>query len=453
MENDRKKISRRSFVKGSVSAAATISIVPAHVLGGPGKTPPSENVNVAVIGAGGRGRAHLKGAKGQNVVALVDVDENRFPKKGFERAKKFRDYRVMLDKMHKSLDAVSIATPDHHHAPAAMRAIERGLHVYCEKPLTHLVSQARALTRAARKHKVITQMGNQGHCGEAYRILCEWIWDGAIGEVTETHSWTNRPTWPQGIKKRPPCRPAPDHLDWDKWLGPASWREYHEGLHPFKWRGWWQYGSGALGDMGCHIMDGAFWALHLMYPTSVTLVEAKGLNDLTFPVSSHIVWEFPQRLPQRGVNIDLPPVKVHWWDGDQKPPIAKELQKKYKRRFGDNGTIYVGAKGTIVTDSHGGSVQIVEPDLMKSYERPEKTIPRVKGGSFGHFYSSIKAERDTCANFRYAGAFTETVQMGNLSLRAGVGRKVAWDGRNMKVTNMPKLNRYVSREYRNGWAL
>ncbi len=452
MKDSVKKISRRSFVKGSVSAAATISIVPAHVLGGPGKNPPSDKVNVAIIGSGGRGGSHVKGARGQNIVALVDADNRRFPS-GHKNAKKFQDYRVMFDKMHKSLDAVSIATPDHNHAPAAMRAIEHDLNVYCEKPLTQLVSEARILTEAARKHKVITQMGNQGHCGEGYRILCEWIWDGAIGEVLETHSWTNRPIWPQGFDKCPPPKPVPDNLDWNAWLGPAPMVKYHDGLHPFNWRGWWEYGSGALGDMACHIMDGAFWALHLKYPTSVTLMEADGLNDLTYPKSSHIMWEFPERKSPAGVKIKLPPVKVHWWDGKKRPPLAEELEKKYERRLGDNGTIYVGTKGTMYTGGTGGGVQIIEPDLLKSYDRPEKTIPRVSGNAFAHFYKSIKAGKDTCANFDYAGPFTETVQMGNLCLRAGVGKKVLWDGKNMKVTNMTGLNQYITRDYRKGWAL
>jgi len=434
---------------------------------------PNSKVNVACIGVGGRGRGHVRGAGGENIVALVDVDAGNLgaAAKGFPKAEKFSDYRKMYDKMGDRIDAVSVATPDHNHACAAMMAIKRRKHVYCEKPLTWSVAEARALTEAAREHKVTTQMGNQGHCMPGYRVLCEWIQAGAIGKVIETHSWTNRPVWPQGIAKRPPSEPVPEGLNWDCWIGPAPFREYHPGVHRFAWRGWLDFGGGALGDMACHIMDGTFWANRLGYPTSVTLIDSTPLNDQTFPNCTHVCWEFPTRKKAPGDKIDRPAMKVHWWDGgkptgktnkrgrpilaQRRPPLVAELEKKHNRRLGNCGTIYVGEKGTMYTSTYGSGVGILEKELNEEFKKlaPKDVLPKPLGDSFGDFYASIKAGKPAYSNFDYAGPFTETVLMGNLSLRAGQGRKVMWDGKNMKVTNLPELNRYVRREYRKGWTL
>ena len=273
--NTRKKptaMSRRDFI-GGAAAVAAFTIVPRHVLGGPGHTPPSEKLNIAGIGVGGKGAGDIGAVESENIVALCDVDEKQAGKT-FEKypgAKTYRDFRKMLEK-EKNIDAVVVATPDHVHAPASMMAIKMGKHVYCEKPLTHSIYEARMLTEAARKHKVATQMGNQGHSGEGTRLICEWIWGGAIGEVREVHTWTNRPIWPQGIDRPEETPPVPPTLAWDLWLGPAPDRPYHPAYMPFKWRGWWDFGTGALGDMACHIIDPVFWALKLGYPKSVEAV-------------------------------------------------------------------------------------------------------------------------------------------------------------------------------------
>jgi predicted dehydrogenase len=446
------RLTRRTFLKGSAASAAAAFAAP-RILSA---RSPNEKLSVACIGAGGRGGSHVGAARRENLVALVDVDRSRLAKaaRGSSKIQTFTDYRKMFDKMAKQIDAVSVATPDHNHACASMMAIQRGKHVYCEKPLTWSVAEARALTEAARKYEVTTQMGNQGHCGGGYRTLCEWIWDGAIGPIRETHSWTNRPIWPQGLKSRPASGPVPSNLDWDCWIGPAPYRDFHGGLHPFAWRGWYAFGAGALGDMACHIMDGAFWSLRLGYPDSVELVDSSEICKETFPKWAHICWEFPARPKAPGVKVDMPPVKVHWWDGRKRPPIAAELERKFKRRFdGGGSTLYIGEKGIMYTGCYGGGVGIVDPDQHKAYQRPTASLPKPRGNSFGDFYASAKLGKPAYSNFDYAGPFTETVVMGNLSIRAGKGRKVLWDGKNMKVTNFKDLNEHVGREYRKGWSL
>jgi len=462
-------LTRRRFLKSSAASTAVAFAAPAVL----SARSPNSKVNVACIGVGGRGRAHVRGASEENIVALVDVDANTLAgqAKAFPKAETFSDYRRMYDKMGRHIDAVSVATPDHNHACAAMMAIKLGKHVYCEKPMTWSVAEARALTEAARKYKVVTQMGNQGHCQTGYRVLCEWIQAGAIGKVLETHSWTNRPVWAQGIAKRPPKEPVPEGLNWDCWIGPAPYRDYHKHLHPFGWRGWLDFGGGALGDMACHIMDGTFWANRLGYPTSVTLVDSAPLNEQTFPNSTHVMWEFPERAKGKGDKIDRPAMNVHWWDGgkptgkvnkrgrpilqQRRPPLVAELEKKHNRRLGNCGTVYVGEKGTMYTSTYGSGVGILEKELNEAFKKiaPKGVLPKPLGDSFGDFYASIKAAKPAYSNFDYAGPFTETILMGNLSLRAGVGRKVLWDGRNMKVTNIPELNQHIGRKYRKGWTL
>ncbi len=455
---------RRHFLKQSAAAAAAATFAGPYILSA---AKPNEKLNVAVIGCGGRGGAHVNAARREHCVALCDVDAGRLGraagkvagKKG-PKPKTFSDYRKLFDAVGKEIDAVCVATPDHNHAAASMMAITRGKHVYCEKPLTGSIAEARALTEAARKHKVNTQMGNQGHCGEGYRVLCEWIWAGAIGEVREIHSWTNRPVWPQGFAKRPASKLAPKGLDWDCWIGPAPMRDYHPGLHPFKWRGYYDFGAGALGDMGCHIMDGAFWSMDAGYPIAAELVDVGGLNSETFPKWSHVRLDFPERKTKKkdntDITIDLPAFSLHWWDGGKIPPIAAELARKYKRRFHKGGsTIYIGDEGTMYTGCYGGGVSILEPERMRAFaaDRSDKTIPRAHGGSFSDFFHGCKTGRPSCSNFDYAGPFTEAVLMGNLVLRAGKGQKVEWDGKNMKVTTLPELNAHVGREYRKGWEL
>jgi predicted dehydrogenase len=442
------KISRRDFVGGSAAAVAAFTIVPSYVLGRNGDTPPSEKLNIAGVGVGGMGGSNVNAASGENIVALCDVDDNyaagtfkRYPK-----AKIYRDYRKMLDQQ-KEIDAVIVATPDHTHAVISMAAIKSGKNVYCQKPLTHCVYEARMLTEAARKAGVVTQMGNQGHSGEGIRLVCEWIWDGAIGAVREVHAWTNRPIWPQGLD-RPEDTPAvPDTLDWDLWLGPAPERPYNPVYLPFSWRGWWDFGTGALGDMACHIIDPAFWALKLGYPIGVEACATK-VNSESAPVASIVRYEFPSR-------GDMPPVKLTWYDGGMMPARPEELEPN--RRMGDNegGVLFVGDKGKLVCGCYGSSPRLIPETKMQEYQRPEKTIARVDGAEGGHerdWIRCCKEGRQPSSSFDYSGPLTETVVMGNLAIRCN-GKKLDWDGLNMKVTNVDEANQYVRDQYRQGWSL
>lgn len=442
------KISRRDFVGGSAAAVAAFTIVPSYVLGRNGDTPPSEKLNIAGVGVGGMGGSNVNAASGENIVALCDVDDNyaagtfkRYPK-----AKIYRDYRKMLDQQ-KEIDAVIVATPDHTHAVISMAAIKSGKNVYCQKPLTHCVYEARMLTEAARKAGVVTQMGNQGHSGEGIRLVCEWIWDGAIGAVREVHAWTNRPIWPQGLD-RPEDTPAvPDTLDWDLWLGPAPERPYNPVYLPFSWRGWWDFGTGALGDMACHIIDPVFWALKLGYPSGVEAC-ATEVNSESAPVASIVRYEFPER-------GDMPPVKLTWYDGGMMPARPEELEPN--RRMGDNegGVLFVGDKGKLVCGCYGSSPRLIPETKMQEYQRPEKTIARVDGAEGGHerdWIRCCKEGRQPSSSFDYSGPLTETVVMGNLAIRCN-GKKLDWDGLNMKVTNVDEANQYVRDQYRQGWSL
>jgi predicted dehydrogenase len=456
------RMSRRQFLRGTALAGAGAALAPRHLLaaGAPAVVEtrsPNAKLNVACIGVAGRGGSHLGGAARENLVAICDIDDKNLDKVGqkYPNAKKYFDYRKMFDEMHKGIDAVVVATPDHQHAPASMMAIKLGKHVYCEKPLTHSIYEARMVAEAAKRNKVATQMGNQGHSGGGYHALCEFIWTGAIGDVTEAHCQTNRPIWPQDLKRPTDCPEAPANIHWDEWLGPAPKRPYHPCYLPFKWRGWWDFGCGALGDMACHIMDGAMWALQLGHPTSVELVEVLGGNDETFPKSSVIRWDFPARkatVPTSKTPIEMRPVKVFWHDGGKTFPTPEEVGRDFKID-GGGASFYLGDKGKMYTGCYGGGVTLLPIAKMKDYPKPERVLPRPEGGHFGDWINACKTGKEAGSNFSYAGPFTEVVLLGNLAIRAGAGKKVEWDGPNMKVTNMPELNRCVKREYREGWTL
>ena len=441
-------ISRRNFIAGAASAVAGFAILPRNVLGGAGFKSPSEKLNIAAVGIGGMGRNNIKACENENIVALCDVDWNLAGPvfKEYPNAKKYKDFRKMLEE-EKSIDAVIVATPDHTHAVIAMTAIKLGKHVYVQKPLTWSVEEARKLTEAARQAKVATQMGNQEHSGEDIRVLCELVESGAIGNVREAHAWTDRPVWPQGIG-RPVDMPAvPDGLDWDLWLGPAPVRPYHPAYHPFSWRGWMDFGTGALGDMGCHRIDYIFWALKLGHPTSVEASVSSRVvkmwekveNKETYPDASIVRYEFPAR-------GDMPPVKLTWYDGGLKPPRPAEMEKE--RNFGTNGVSFIGDKGAIVEG------RLVPESRMKDLQRPPKTLPRVKDGEKGHeqnWIDACKGGPAACSNFEYAGPLTEVVLLGSVAVRTG--KRLEWDGANMKVTNVPEANELIGRKYRDGWSL
>jgi hypothetical protein len=370
----------------------------------------------------------------------------------FPNARKFRDFRVMFDKMAEEIDAVIVATPDHTHAVATMEAMRRGKHVYTEKPLTHSIWEARQLTEAARNYGVATQMGNQGHSSEGARQTVEWIQAGVIGEVREVHCWSDRPIrgtrfegrmyWPQGVSERPPDRPpVPDTLDWDLWLGPAPYREYHPSYVPFDWRGWWDFGTGALGDMGCHIIDHPYWALKLGHPESVE-ASSTHMNSETAPLASIVTYNFPAR-------ESMPPVRMHWYDGGIKPPRPAELGPEDE--WPVDGVLYIGDQGKIMHISHGGMPTLIPLSRMRDFQRPAKTIPRVDGDHQQNWIEACKGGRPACSNFEYSGPLTEVVLLGNLAIRAQ--GPLIWDGPGMRVSNNDSANQYVQREYRKGWNL
>jgi predicted dehydrogenase len=455
----RDSVPRRTFL-ASAAAATGFTIVPRHVLGGQDTPAPSDKLNIAAVGVGGMGKTNLKNCEAENIVALCDVDFGLADPvfKKYPNARTYRDFRVMLDEQ-KDIDAVIVATPDHTHAVIAMAAMERKKHVYVQKPLTHSVAEARLLTETARKYGVATQMGNQGHSGEGIRLLCEWVWDGAIGPIREAHAWTNRPVWPSGIEvDRPTDTPAvPPGLDWDLWLGPARSRPYHPTYHPAKWRAWWDFGTGSLGDMGCHIVDPLFWALKLKYPISVEasiskywqafFEETKSRNEM-FPRSTIVRFRFPAR-------EEMPEVNVTWWDGGLMPARPAGLEPDRRLGDKDGGIILIGDGGAIMANCYGESPRLFPESAMKNYKRPRKTVERIPEGSDGHekdWIRACKGGKPASSNFDYSGPLSETVLMGNLAVRFP-DRPLLWNGEAMEVTNDKDANAYVRREYREGWHL
>ena len=446
MSNNR--VSRRFFLFSSAVMAAGCATGSGKVVG-PRKISANEKLNIAGVGVGGKGTSDVEGAYddgNNNIVALCDVDFERAAKsfKRFPNATQYKDFRVMLDKEHKNIDAVTISTTDHMHAPIAIAAMQLGKHVYVQKPLTHDIYEARRLTEVARQYKVATQMGNQGHSGEGVRRLMEWIAAGAIGTVREAHIWTDRPIWPQGIPRPAGTMPVPETLDWDLWLGTAPKRPYHKAYAPFAWRGWWDFGCGALGDMGCHIMDPAYMALKLGYPTSVEAI-SEGNNEESCPRWSIITYQFPAR-------GNLPPVKLVWYDGKKLPERPAAIPADEKLGDGDNGTLFIGDKGYLSCGCYGGNPSLHPREKMSEFKRPEKTIPN----SIGHYKEWLEACKGVeipkggfCGNFDYAGPFTEMVLLGNLAVRAG--QKIEFDPKEMKVTNVPEANQYIRRTYRSGY--
>ena len=454
-------LSRRNFLQRASLATAAFTILPRHVFGGAGQTPPSGKLNIAAVGVGGMGHNNLKRcAEGNNIVALCDVDSKLAGKafKEFPGAKTYKDFRVMFDQQ-KDIDAVIIATPDHTHAPIALAAMERGKHVYVQKPLAHSVKEVRLMTEAARKYKVVTQMGNQGHSGEGCRLTREWILDGAIGNVHEVHCWTNRPVWPQGIEVgRPTETPAvPENFDWDLWIGPAAMRPYHPAYHPRSWRAWWDFGTGSLGDLGCHIMDAPFWVLDLKYPSSVEGNISTYWGDFwkkttpkneQYPRSTIVRYKFPAR----GA---LPPVRLTWWDGGLLPPRPEEMAPGQQMGDDDGGVLFIGDKGQLICGCYGKNPRLLPDDAMRAYKKPAKSLARIPEGENGHeqdWLRACKGGAPACSNFDYSGPLSEMVLMGNLAVRFPE-RKIMWAGEQMAVTNDPEANAFLTPNYREGWKL
>ncbi len=464
------KITRREFIKGSAAAAAAFTILPRSILGTHGKPAPSGRINLAFIGTGDMGMGNLNNLirlPDVEVVAVCDVADvvdysnvefggkaglkiaqETVERHNVERKKSgaskgcagYTDFREMLDK-ETGIDAVVVSTPDHVHAVACMAAINKGKHVYCEKPLTHSVYETRMVTEAARKAGVATQMGNHGHSGEGIRLAVEWIRDGAIGPVREVHGSTTvgREDWVQ-TKGRPKERPpVPETLDWDLWIGPAPFRPYHPAYAPYNWRGWWDFGTGAIGDMACHNLDPAFWALDLGSPISVE-ASCSGLNNETVPFGALYHYEFPAR-------GEMPPVTLYWYDGGLMPPRPQELEEG--RRVGGEGVYFVGDLGVLMMSGWGESPRLIPESKMKAYKRPPKTIPRVKG-HHRDWIDACKGGDAASSNFDYAGPLTEMVLLGQVALRTG--KKLDWDGPNLKATKTPEADRYLKPAFREGWS-
>ncbi|RYY37547.1 MAG: Gfo/Idh/MocA family oxidoreductase [Sphingobacteriaceae bacterium] len=472
--------SRRNFIKTGATAAAGFMIVPRYVLGGKGFIAPSDKLVVAAIGVGGKGTSDIEGfyKSGKAEIAyLCDVDDRQATKsvKAFPKAKYYKDWRKMLDKDHKHIDAVSISTPDHNHAIMGYAAMQMGKHVYIQKPLTHDVYEARVLTAAAKKFKVVTQMGNQGASGDGVRQLQEWFDAGIIGDVSTIYCWTDRPVWPQGIAWPAAKAEVPKELDWDLWLGTAPNKDYIEKLVPFNWRGWWDYGTGALGDMGCHIMEAPFRILGLQYVKDVqssigtvyTDIFNKAYYPDSCPPSSHITLTFPKTAKTKG------DVTIHWMDGGIQPERPEELGPNEVFGDGGNGMLFIGSKGKMMAGTYAVNPQLLPTSRSKEVSVPQ-TIKRVPGGDSGHYAQWVEAclagygKMEVSSPFEIAGPLTEALLMANLSIRGhdvarkradgkdefpGRGIKLVWDNQNMKVTNFDEVNQFVKREYREGWKL
>ena len=473
------KTSRRDFVKTAAIAAAGFMIVPRHVLGGKGFLAPSDQLYIAGVGVGGKGQSDLTsfmmGGKAK-VSFLCDVDDRRaaISVKNFPKAKYYHDWRELFEKQSKNFDAVSIATPDHNHAIITMAAMQMGKHVYVQKPLTHDIYEARMLTEGAKKYKVVTQMGNQGASGDGVRQLREWYNNGEIGDVHTVYCWTDRPVWPQGIPWPAKKTEIPAGLNWDLWLGTAPQKDYIEKLVPFNWRGWWDYGTGALGDMACHLVEAPFRVLGLNYPTQVEASVGsvyvdefvRGYFPESCPPSSHATMTFESK------TEGAKPIKLHWMDGGIQPGRPEELGPNELMGDGGNGVLFIGTKGKMMCGTYGRDPKLL-PLSRTEGVKFKGSIPLVPGGEDGHYTQWVEAaiagygKKELSSDFSIAGPLTETVLMGNLAIRGFDIRKemngklsypgryiqLLWDGPNMKVTNFDEANQFVKREYRKGWSL
>jgi predicted dehydrogenase len=453
MKKNTHRISRRRFLKGTAATVAAFSVVPSDVLALNGQASPNNKLNIACIGAGGRGHGNIRQISSENIVALCDVDFSHASRavSDHPKARQFKDFRPMLDQMDKEIDAVMVSTPDHTHAVAVLRALGMGKHVFCEKPLAHSISEIRAIMKAADEQNVATQLGNQGHSSGSIRTFCEWIWDGAIGPVREVHAFCQSNYSRIGqLEQLQRTNPVPESLDWDLWLGPAPHRPYNSIYHPGRWRGWAPFGTGVIGDWTCHVLDPVFWALDLGAPTRV---EAEifdfdpSRHSETFPPANVVRFDFPARK-------NHPPVRVTWHDGAKRPARPEELEEG--QDLPGIGALVVGEEGKIVHGSHGASgVRIIPQAKMDDYKTrlPDPAIPR----SPGHFKEWIEASKGGApcgSNFAYGGPLTELALLGLIAMRFP-GRPLEWDGPQARFTNSPEANEHMHmrRDYRAGWTL
>jgi len=471
LEGQGGELTRREFVAASTAVSAAFTIVPSSVLGRGAQLPPSDRINVASIGVGDMGMGDLNTVMrldDAQIVAVCDVAEvvdyskqefggtagrsfavaaveeyyaEQMKSGTYAGCKAYVDFREMLEQ-EAEIDAVIVATPDHVHAAACMAAINRGMHVYCEKPLAHSVHEVRLVTEAARDAGVATQMGNHGHSGEGIRLMVEWIRAGAIGPVREVHGWTGvgRRDWTGMRTTRPEPQPVPPGLDWDLWLGPAEERPYNAAYAPYNWRGWWDFGTGAIGDMACHNLDPAFWALNLGAPETIE-ASATEFNDETVAAGAIYHYEF-------GARGDMPPVTMKWYDGGLMPPRPPELEAR--RRMGDEGIYFVGDDGILLAGGWAESPRLIPESRMQNYDRPPKTIPRV-AGHHRDWIDACKGEGPASGNFDYSGPLTEAVLLGQVALRSG--KKIHWDQSGMKAADAPEADELIKPAFRSGWGL
>jgi predicted dehydrogenase len=462
-------LDRRDFLSKTSLALASVTILPRHVLGGAGFVPPSEKVNVAIVGCGGQGRTNMRELlklEDAQVVAVADPNEaedysqfyyrgkaGRLPVKAEVeehyqkqnpsfRCAEYEDFRVMLEK-ESGIDAVLVATPDHVHAPVAARAMRAGKHVYCEKPLAHNVWECRMLAKIAAETGVATQMGNQGHSGAGIRQTVEWIRAGAIGQIREVHAWSDAGRFAPG-RGRPSETPAPPRgMNWDLWLGPRAERPFHSSYAPFNWRGWWAFGGGALGDMGCHNIDNAVWALDLEAPSSIEAFAPAGVDDERAPYCCIAHYHYPAQ----GTR---PALRLTWYDGGLRPPIPEAVAPHEQLEGGGNGTLFIGEKGVISCAGWGGAPRIFPMEAHEAYQRPAATIPRSRG-HHRDWIAACKGGPAASSNFAVGAKLTEVVLLGNVALRTG--RKLWWDSAAMKAMNAPEADRFLKEEYRSGWEV
>ncbi|MCC5827964.1 MAG: Gfo/Idh/MocA family oxidoreductase [Phycisphaeraceae bacterium] len=450
-------ITRRRFIGGSLSAVAMMAATGPTLLRAESA---NNKLGIAYIGVGGQGRAHFGAARGHNCVALCDPDlgrlgdaPNRFPD-----AKIYQDYRRMFDELERRIDAVIISTPDHHHAPAVMRALRAGKHVYCEKPLTFNVHEARVIAQETARRKVATQMGNQGHANQGNRRVVEWVRAGVLGTITEVHTWTNRPNWPAGIARRPARVPVPSNLDWDAWIGPAPFRDRHENLHPFNWRGWMDFGAGAIGDMGAHTWDCVWWAMDPVAPATIhTIRHEPERNNETFSQRAIHKWQFAAR-------GERPAFDAYWYEGGLKPPVPEEILNdpaRPNKQLPGSGSLFIGTKGKLlVTGDYGNSPRLIPEAAMEALSASLRTgdvevqtIPT----SPGHMREWLLActGRESWdfpkSNFLYAGPLNEAMHLANVAYR--VGKEIRWDPENLRCPGAPEADQFIRREYRKGWEL
>lgn len=467
MVSKRRTISRRSFLATTGASVTAFAVLPRYILGGARFVPPSELINIAIVGCGGQGRTNVRALFHEpdaRIIAVADPIEHhdleRFYYRGVAGRKpvkaeienhysskqpgykcaEYEDYRVMYEK-EKAIDAILCATPDHLHACVCVPAMRLGKHVYCEKPLAHCVAEVRLMAKVARETGVATQMGNQGHSGEGIRATVEWIRAGAIGPVREVHAWTGAGLWGNQLRGRPPEAPVPAGVNWDLWLGPREPRPYSPAYTPVTWRDFWAFGTAPIGDMACHNLDPAFWALDLAEPATIEATAAGGVDSEVVPVGSFYTYRYPAR-------GDMPPVTVHWYDGGLRPPRPQDLDPDVQFGGGANGILFIGDKGKIMCPGWGGDPTLVPLTLMDSYQRPPKTIPRVKG-HHRDWLDACKGGKPASANFEYGAKLTEVVLLGTVALR--VGKPIQWDPVEMKATNAPEAERFLRDTYRPGW--